>query len=386
MPPDRSAAVAVRAFALSRAFVWAVGVAAVLLFGLDERQSVVYDTAGLTRPGGPLAELLAAPAARWDSVWFLRIAEGGYDEARAAFFPVYPALLALTGSTVAGAVVLSAAATVAGLVVLHRLVALDHGERAAALTVALVAWFPMAGFLSAVYSEGVFLALSAGSVYAARTGRWAWAGALGALAAATRSAGLVLLVPLVVLWWRRPAAERAPAQLAWLALVPGGQLLFVLALWAGGVDPLAPFRAQEAFWGRAFAGPLGAVPDAVAAAGRGAPHLLEAGLTGEVARMDVMLLGALVLALVALAGAARRLHPAYAAYAAAALLLPLSYPVPAQPLMSLPRFLLVLWPLHLWFALWLLDRPAWAPRVALAVSAAGLAVTVALFSTWHWIA
>jgi hypothetical protein len=102
--------------------------------------------------------------------------------------------------------------------------------------------------------------------------------------------------------------------------------------------------------------------------------------------MDVVLLGALVLALVALAGAARRLHPAYTAYAAAALVLPLSYPVAAQPLMSLPRFLLVLWPLHLWFALWLLDRPAWAPRVALAASAAGLAVTVALFSTWHWVA
>ena len=386
MPPDRSAAVAFRAFVLSRAFVWAVGVLAVVAFGLDERQALVYDAGGLTRPGGEVAELLAAPAARWDSVWFLRIAEGGYDEARAAFFPVYPALLALAGGSVLGAVVLSAAGAVAGLVVLHRLVALDHGERAAALTVALVAWFPMAGFLSAVYSEGVFLALSVGCVYAARTGRWAWAGALGALAAGTRSAGLVLLVPLVVLWWRRPRAERTPMQLAWLALVPASQAVYLLALWAAGLDPRAPFTAQEEFWGRTFAGPLGAVPDAVAAAWRGAPHVLEAGLVGEVARMDVVLLGALVLAVVALTGAVRRLHPAYSAYAAVALVLPLSYPVAAQPLMSLPRFLLVLWPLHLWFALWLLDRPAWAPRLALALSAAGLAVSVALFSTWHWVA
>ncbi len=377
---------AVRAFALSRAFVWVVGVLAVVVFGLDERQAAVFDGAGLTRPGDGLGDLLAAPAARWDSVWFLRIAEGGYDEARAAFLPVYPALLALAGGGVLGGVALSAAGAVAGLVVLHRLVALDHGERAATLTVGLVAWFPMAGFLSAVYSEGVFLALSVGCVYAARTGRWAWAGVLGALAAATRSAGLVLLVPLVVLWWRRPAGERSRGELAWLALVPGGQALFVLALWAGGVDPLAPFSAQEAFWSRAFAGPLGAVPDALTAARRGAPEVLGTGLAAEVARMDVMLLASLVLAVVALAGAARRLDPAYTAYAATALVLPLSYPVAAQPLMSLPRFLLVLWPLHLWFALWLLDRPPWAPRVALALSAAGLAVTVALFSTWHWVA
>jgi hypothetical protein len=94
------------------------------------------------------------------------------------------------------------------------------------------------------------------------------------------------------------------------------------------------------------------------------------------------------------AGAALRTEIAYyrahhdEARDRAALALPLSYPVPAQPLMSLPRFLLVLWPLHLWFALWLLDRrrPAWAPRAALVASALGLGMTVAVFSTWHWIA
>jgi len=378
--------VAWRAFALSRLFVWAVGIAAVLVFGLDERQSVVYDPSGLTRPGGALAELLAAPAARWDSMWFLTIAEGGYDEARAAFFPLYPGLLWLTGGSVLGGVLVSAAATVAGLVVLHRLVALDHGPRAAALTVALVAWFPMAGFLSAVYSEGLFLALSVGAVYTARTGRWGWAGALGGLAAATRSAGLVLLVPLAVLWWTR--SDRSPRDLALLALVPGAQAAFCAGLWAAGMDPWAPFAAQEEFWSRTFAGPLAAVPDAVAAAWRGAPHVLAGGIAGEVARFDVLLLGALAFALVAVVGALRRLEPAYGLYAAAALVLPLSYPVPAQPLMSLPRFLLVLWPLQLWLALWLLDRrrPAWAPRAALAVSAVLLGVSVALFSTWHWVA
>ncbi len=375
-----------RAFAASRAFVWLVGVGAVLLFGLDEPQSRAFDTTGLTRPGGPLADLLTAPAARWDAVWFLAIAERGYDDARAAFFPVYPALLALTGATVAGGIAVSAVATVVALALLHRLVALDHGDRAAALTVALVAWFPMAGFLTAVYSEGVFLALSVAAVHAARTDRWALAGLAGALAALTRSAGLVLLVPLAVLWWTR--SGRRPRDLAWLVLLPGAQAGYCAALWAQGLEPLAPFTAQEEYWRRAFAGPLGAVPDGVAAAWRGAGDVLQPGLAGEVARMDVLLAVALAGAVVALVGALRRLDPAYALYAAAALALPLSYPVPAQPLMSLPRFLLVLWPLHLWFALWLLDRrrPAWAPRAALVASALGLGMTVAVFSTWHWIA
>jgi hypothetical protein len=57
---------------------------------------------------------------------------------------------------------------------------------------------------------------------------------------------------------------------------------------------------------------------------------------------------------------------AYWAYALAALALPLSYPVEGQPLMSLPRFAAVLWPLHLWLALWLV---AGAPPRAASSSA-----------------
>jgi hypothetical protein len=55
--------------------------------------------------------------------------------------------------------------------------------------------------------------------------------------------------------------------------------------------------------------------------------------------------------------------------------------------MSLPRFLAVLWPLHLWLALWLLDRrgPA-ARRVVLGAFLAGLVAVSALVSTWNWVA
>ena len=60
--------------------------------------------------------------------------------------------------------------------------------------------------------------------------------------------------------------------------------------------------------------------------------------------------------LVAVAGALRRLPAAYGAYVVAALALPLSYPVGPQPLMSLPRFVAVLFPLAIWLALWMTGR------------------------------
>jgi hypothetical protein len=53
--------------------------------------------------------------------------------------------------------------------------------------------------------------------------------------------------------------------------------------------------------------------------------------------------------------------------------------------MSLPRFLVVLFPLGIWLAAWLAEHPR-LQRPALACSAALMAVFVAQFATWHWVA
>jgi hypothetical protein len=81
----------------------------------------------------------------------------------------------------------------------------------------------------------------------------------------------------------------------------------------------------------------------------------------------------------------RRLPLAYGAYVIAALALPLSYPVTSQPLMSLPRFLVVLFPLGIWFAAWLSEHPR-AQWPALFCSGLLLAFFTAEFATWHWVA
>jgi len=65
-----------RALWVSRLLVWAAGVVAVLAFGLSARASD-FDPAGLTSPFGATGDALVAPAARWDSVWYLAIAGDG---------------------------------------------------------------------------------------------------------------------------------------------------------------------------------------------------------------------------------------------------------------------------------------------------------------------
>jgi hypothetical protein len=87
---------------------------------------------------------------------------------------------------------------------------------------------------------------------------------------------------------------------------------------------------------------------------------------------------------VALVGVLRRLPAAYGAYVAAALALPLSFPVGPQPLMSLPRFLAVLFPLFMWLAL--VCRTPRRRMVVLGLMTLGLCAYTARYATWHWVA
>ena len=404
VPRDAAIADAWRALWVSRLLVLAAGVVAVLVFGLSGREDD-FDPAGLTSPFAPAGDVLAAPFARWDSVWFLAIAGDGYgDGAREAFFPLYPLLARIAGaplqSNLLGGIAISTLALAVALVLLHRLVALDFGRPVARNAVLVTALFPMSFFFSAVYSESLFLALSVGAIYAARRDRWAWAGALGGLAAATRSAGVLLLVPLLILYlWdtgtlrRRPRAPRA--DVLWLALVPLGLAAYCAFLASQGQPAFAPFHAQEV-WFRSFAGPFAGAWDGVVAGVQGARQLWSGardpvfftaagGDPFVVARHNIELLAWLCLVAVAVIGVLVRLPAAYGAYLVATLALPLSYPVGPQPLMSLPRFVAVLFPLAIWLALWMTGHRR-REQAVLAAFAIALAVYTAIFATWHWVA
>ncbi|HEX4563857.1 MAG TPA: mannosyltransferase family protein, partial [Solirubrobacteraceae bacterium] len=220
-----------RALLGSRALIWAAVAAVVLAFGFGPMRHA-FNPPHTTRGFGWLGDILAAPAARWDSSWYLVIAHFGYrpdlghfTEARAAFFPLYPlgirAFSSVGVPAVLGGVLVSLAALAFALYGIHRLTTLELArarrrplsrERAhdvARLAVILTAFGPMAFFLSAVYSEALYLALSIGVFYAARRGRFAIACVLGALAAATRSAGLLLVLPVLILYLYGPREDRA---------------------------------------------------------------------------------------------------------------------------------------------------------------------------------
>jgi hypothetical protein len=396
--------VALRIGLSTRLAVLLVAVFAALSFGpasggLARENALKFDEPELTHA---FAEPLLAPLARWDSVWYLRIADSGYGDStpRAAFFPLYPLLVRAVATPLGGseaallvaAFGVSLAAFVGALVLLHRLVELELGRRLARPALLLLAVFPAALYFGAPYSESLFLLLAVGAFYAARSGHWAWAGACAGLASATRSAGLLLLVPLAVIWWgSRP---RRVGNAAWLALAPLG--IAAYAAWLGLVegDALRFLDVQEA-WSRELTLPLAGAWDGFVAAVDGVRQLASgsrtpvyfeaaAGDPFRIAAINVMLFATLVFAVVACIGVVRRLPKAYGAWVGASLVLPLSFPVTPQPLMSLPRFVSVLFPIFMWLAIVCDERRS--TDAVVAVSAIGLGLFTAQYASWHWIA
>jgi len=424
-PPTRTlpagVGVAWSAIWSSRLVVMAAGVLGVLAIGNNPGYDQAYDYNGLLKPFGYFGNLLVSPLARWDSSWYLTIAQYGYGHGgqatapRTTFFPLYPLLtrglgVVIQSDLIAG-VLISLVCFAIALVVLYRLVALELDSERARICVMLIAFCPMAYYFSAVYTESLFLALSVGCIYAARKGRWLEAGVFGALASATRNTGPMLAVPIVLLYLYGPRGDRSTPtlrrtglarllpvhpirpSLAWVLLVPVGMAGYLLFLGLSTGHAFTPFNSEQ-IWFHHFAGPFGGVWDGAVAAWDGLRQLLHGPappvyfkLAGgdplQVAGQNLMLFGFLVLGVIAFVGVLRRLPLAYGLYALAALAVPLSYPVIPQPLDSLPRYEVVVFPLFMWGADWV-QRRRIEPQV-LACLGVLLGLFTAEFATWRFV-
>ncbi|MDQ3986614.1 MAG: hypothetical protein M3280_08975 [Actinomycetota bacterium] len=322
---------------------------------------------------------------RWDALWFLRIADSGYaeDDASAAFFPAYPVVVGGLSAVIGGhplpaALIISHIALFAALVVLYLLTRLEYDEDAAKKTVLYMALFPTAFFFFAPYSESMFLFFAAASVLCARTGRWSWAGVLGALAAATRSIGIALLPALALEAWvqsRRDDSRLGLAsRLGWSAFVAVGTLAY-LAYWKSvSGDWLAPM-SEQANWQREATSPLWTLWEGTRLA-----FLFLGDAGGGYHMLDLVIVVPVVAAGI---WAVTKTRAVYATYVGISLLLPLILVFDARPFMSVPRFAVVVWPLFWGFVAF--ARRFNAHAAVTAGSAAGLGLLTMLFVNWYWI-
>lgn len=289
-------------------------------------------TVGTVRPNNPGAlQRVQQGLLVWDAGWYRAIASHGYAAAgmqSLRFFPLYPlvagALGRVPGVGIATALVLvanlSALLAMAGLLLLVRL---DLGDRALARrSVWLLALAPSAYTLVLGYADASLLLCAVVAFLGARTGRWWWAAAAGLAAGAVRPLGVLLVVPIAVELWRSRARrdDRADADAdarpgsGWLArgaalIAPlagaGAYLSWVDARFG---DVLLPFRVQEE------GGHRGPLASPFAAMWHNADSLLHGHHVGSALHVPWVVLCVVLLVL-----AFRRLPLSYGLFAAAVL-------------------------------------------------------------------
>ncbi|MEW2397589.1 glycosyltransferase family 39 protein [Streptomyces sp. NPDC046862] len=146
--------------------------------------------------------------ARWDSLWYVRVADLGYGyevrlpngdvHSNLAFFPLLPwlerAVSAVTPLSYADAgLVVSTLASLAAAWGIFAVADHVYGPRVGVCAVLVWAVLPVGVVQSMAYTESLFTALAAWALYAVLTGRWVTAGTFAALAGLTRPVGLAVV-------------------------------------------------------------------------------------------------------------------------------------------------------------------------------------------------
>jgi Gpi18-like mannosyltransferase len=314
---------------------------------------------------------------KWDSVWYYAIVKNGYfyvpgKESSVAFFPLYPSLVkifsfgyidpVITGFVVSNVVLFLA------MIYLYRLINLDYEDKTISLnsvTSALI--FPTSFFFSIFYSESLFLFLSVGCFYYARKNRWFLASLFGYFTALTKPLGVFIFIPLLIEYFAPTSFKdfklsKIKRNVLYLLLIPAGLLTYMTYLYIEFKQPLAFLDAMTA-WGRGF----GLALLRLATDSFYDPFYRL--IFGGFAALSVLILFYLVYS---------KVRTSYIVYAFVQLFLIFSSGSPE----SLPRYVSILFPIYLGFAL-LSRNKLWDGTLKF-FSASFLTLFVILFVNGYW--
>ncbi len=177
------------------------------------------------------------------------------------FFPAYPLAVRLlnylTGSSMASGLLATALFYGGAACFVYKLLRLDFSRAASLRTIKYMAILPAAFFFSAPMSESLFLLLCAACAYFARSGKWAAGCIMGALAAFTRSVGILTMVFLIMeavsaCIHSGEGLKKWLPKFAAILIVPLGLLAYMLINYTVTGDPLAFFEYESKYWGQSL--------------------------------------------------------------------------------------------------------------------------------------
>ncbi len=373
-------------FLISRAFFMEVGGLAYIYFP----HAWVESPPGTLPPGGQLLYHVSFGLwSHWDGLWYLSIANQGYlnRPTATAFFPLYPWLIHLFGGGVISGVLISLGCFALTLWFLFHLTRLEFGHEVAWNTVLVLAFFPTAFYVNAVYSEPLFMVLAIGSLYFARTRRYLVAGPLAMAATLASMYGILISAPFLLLIWRQERHRLKPLfHVFWPPLGLGVYMIFLFIRFG---DPFV-FEHAQSNWARHFgwfgATLWSATIEAFKALNQAiSPYRLFAPGVPQLAPSNFYNWLFALFLIAILIYSFKRL-PAYLwVYELLAVMVPFSYPARNYALMSLPRLVMEAFPVFIALGLAIHQKPRRRRIYFLLALPLGV-LFVSLFATAHWVA
>jgi hypothetical protein len=337
---------------------------------------------------------------RWDAMAYADLAYKGYSfTPEVAFFPLWPLLIHFGGLLLGGNIPVSY--YVAGLllanicfyfalVLLYCLLSEDFEASIAKKALFYLAFYPYALFFFVGYTESFFLLLSIAFFLLLRRGKtldWWFAGGIGFLAALTHSTGVLLCIPYLIMYIRHFWVSEKREQRRWLQkinalapiiLLPLGIVAYMIYLGYTKGNPFIFQSAETSYFHRHFAWLWMTFGYIV-------KLLLDQPLFAFVNVKNLLDFAFTALPIVALVWAWKRIPLHYSLYALAVIIFSLSFPLGTlNPLTSQPRYLIVLFPLFVIFALW--GKHPRFDQFFVAIGPPLLAVFTILFIGHHFIA
>ncbi len=327
------------------------------------------------REVAPETNVLLAVWQRFDTNWFLAIASRGYAaDGSTVYLPIYPLLIrvvtALIGKAMLAAMLVSNLALFGSLVLFYRLTAQLFDEPSARRTVIYLLVFPTGFILFAAYTESLFLFFTLASFTYATRERW-WLGSIfAALAALTRLQGVLLMVPLVMILWQSvrhmPHITHHVSRALPLLLIPLATTTFL------AFTNLSLIASYESQLHARFVMPWDNVSG-----------MLALILQGQASFVDMLNLLVTVLLAIMLMMMWRHLPRAYNWFALLMFLAPLFRMTTTQPLVSMMRYALALFPMWMMWGAW--GKNAWVNRAVLYLSFPLQLFLIAQFVLWGWV-
>lgn len=336
------------------------------------------------------ADALLGVWPRWDAINHLNLALRGYfdlPEGHSIFYPFYPILTRLCTELIGGNVILaglivSTVAAFAAFVGLYQLADTFYGPEAAQWSVLALASYPTALFLVAPFTESLFLALTIGAFLASYQQRWWLAGLLGFLASLTRGPGMLSALPIAITafqHWRTtstPFSGRRITSIGVALILPvAGGLAFILWRDLAGFPPVVETLRQ--YSGLEITNPVSGLLAAITQWLR---------VRDFITTLD--LLSALLF--IGLTGV-MAFHPRWRKsewliYVVVNLILFLSkQSFVASSLQSLPRYVLILFPIFIMIGDWLAQQNRLTRFIYITCSSTTLIVFSMLYVLWIFI-